>query len=398
MKYLSLAGMAMAAGMALLGDVQGADEIPSIELKVAYPELKFVRPVALKEPSDGSKRLFLVEQDGRISILPKDRNGKQTNLFLDITARKPHVDNEEGLLSLAFHPRFKSNGKFYVYYNQQSPRRSVISEFQVSKADPMKADPGSERILLEVAQPYGNHKGGDVHFGPDGYLYITLGDGGLARDPHGNGQNLMALLGKILRIDVNGNLPYGIPRSNPFVTRTGARPEIWAYGLRNVWRMSFDRKTGELWAGEVGQDKYEEVVIVTKGGNYGWNAREAFHEFKEQPAVSAYIDPVIEYGHNAPLAAESKFPQHSPGLSITGGYVYRGQKLPQLRGVYVYGDFNLGTVWGLRYENGKVLQSATLAKSNPTRQISAFGEDSSGEIYMLAFDGRIYEFTVPAKK
>ena len=390
-----------------------ADPLPSIALRDAFPALKFSRPIWMEEAPDGSKRRFVVEQAGKIWVLPQDRNGTEKNLFLDISDRKPLVQNEEGLLAFAFHPQFKANGKCYIYYTQQVPKRNVLSEVQVSKADPNKADLATERVLLQIEQPYWNHDGSTLIFGPDGYLYFSTGDGGAGRDPHNVGQSRHHLLGKILRIDVNsrtGRLAYGIPKDNPFVGRDkdgklkddpfdtkpeGVRPEIWAYGMRNVWRMSFDRETGELWAGDVGQDKWEEVHLIVKGGNYGWSIREGFHPFKEPASKEAkletYLDPIIEYAHNPVLMKESKFPEHSHGTSITGGYVYRGKKMPRLRGVYVYADFTLGTIWGLRYENGQVTASGTLAKSNPSRQISSFAEDRDGEIYVLAFDGKIYE-------
>ena len=370
---------------------QGADSLPNFKMKVAYPKLAFNRPLFLCEAPDGSKRIFVVEQDGRVWILPGNRDGSEKQLFLDIADRKPHGGNEEGLLGFAFHPQFKANGKFYIYYSQQNPRRSVISEFQVSKSDPNRAETGSERVLLEVLQPYENHNGGCTIFGPDGFLYIGLGDGGAANDPHGHGQNTFTLLGKILRIDVDtktGHREYGIPRDNPFVnTKGGWMPEIWALGLRNPWRFTFDRETGQLFAGDVGQNKWEEVDIIVKGGNYGWNKREGLNPFNTNTvAASKLIDPIIEYPHAANLGTN-----HTPGLSVTGGYVYRGQKIPALRGVYLYADFNFGTVWGLKYENGSVTARGVLVPQNPARQISSFGEDQAGEIFVLAFDGKIYE-------
>lgn len=381
--------------------LNAAEPLPALELKPAYPELTFNRPLWLCDANDGSGRMFLVEQPGRILILPKDRNGKETKVFLDVTARKPYVENEEGLLGFALHPQFKANGRFYVYYTQHNPRRSVVSEFQVSKTNPDEADATRERILLEIPQPYGNHNGGELIFGPDGYLYLSLGDGGSANDPHDFGQNLNTLLAKILRVDVNsraGDRPYAIPADNPFVGKgKGVREEIWAYGLRNVWRMSFDRQNGELWAGDVGQNKWEEADVIVKGGNYGWSVREGLHPFKEPaPEGVKWIDPIIEYPHNPAWDTN-----HAPGLSITGGYVYRGQKLPKLRGVYLYADFAMGTLSGLRYENGLVTQRGTLylhpKGQLPIRQIASFGEDSAGEVYVLTYEqdngkiGRVYE-------
>lgn len=388
----------MAGALGLILSMGRAEEaLPAIELKVAYPQLTFARPLWLEEAPDGSKRIFVIEQAGKILILPSDRNGTETNVFLDITGRKPWVNNEEGLLGMAFHPEFKTNRKFYVFYSQENPMRSVISEFQASANNPNEAEMASERILLEIPRPYWNHDGGAMLFGPDGYLYISVGDGGLGGDPHNFGQSRSFLQGKILRVDVNSRgyqHRYGIPRDNPFAnvaTDSGTRPEIWAYGMRNAWRISFDRETGQLWAGDVGQDKWEEVDIIVKGGNYGWSGREGFHPFKASQAATNAIDPIIEYAHTPAQARESKFPEHGLGMCIIGGYVYRGAKFPKLRGVYVYGDFIMGTIWGLRYEGGKLTADGVLSKPNPARQIASFGQDSDGELYALTFDGHIYQ-------
>ena len=402
MIHLFARPLALCAVILLPFTLTAAEGIPQLELRPAWPNLKVARPLALESAPDGSGRLFLVEQAGRILILPKDRAATNTVTFLDITARKPYVQDEEGLLALAFHPRFKENGKFYVFYSQQAPMRSVVSEFTVSKADANKADPASERVLLTIPRPFWNHDGGALLFGPDGYLYISHGDGGQRDDPHDNAQNLATLLGKILRIDVNTRtgpeLSYGIPKDNPFAGRPGVRAEIWAFGLRNVWRMSFDRQTGALWAADVGQDKWEEINLIVKGGNYGWKVREGFHPWKESAHKHApYIDPVLEYAHTPALMKETSFSEHSPGLSITGGYVYRGKKIPALHGAYVYGDYKSGTIWAFRYDGKKVTASGQVVKPNPVRLVASFAEDAEGELYVLLLSGQILEFA-PAIK
>ncbi len=393
--------LSIAASLFLPFVLIAAEAIPTLELRPAWPNLKVARPLALEPAPDGSGRLFLAEQVGRILILPKNRAATNTLTFFDITARKTYVKDEEGLLGLAFHPKFKANGKFYVFYSQQEPLRSVVSEFTVSKNDPNKADPASERILLTIERPFWNHDGGALLFGKDGYLYISHGDGGQRDDPNDNAQNLTTLLGKILRIDVDsrtGPLAYGIPKDNPFAGRTGTRGEIWAFGLRNVWRMSFDRETGGLWAADVGQDKWEEINLIAKGGNYGWKVREGFHPWKESAHKhSPYLDPVLEYAHTLALMKETSFSEHSPGLSITGGYVYRGKKIPALQGAYVYGDYKSGTIWALRYDGKKVTANGQIVKPNPVRTVASFAEDADGELYVLLLSGQILEFAAPIK-
>lgn len=398
-----------------------AQPLPKIELKQVFPKLQDERPLWMCQPPDGSDRFFIVYQEGKILIVKKGSDGSDAKEFLNIEDRHPHFQNEDGLLSIAFHPGFKTNGLFYIYYTQENPAdqnlkpqnypfRSIVSEMKVSASDPDKADLQSERILLEVPEPFWNHKGGELCFGPDGYLYLGLGDGGLANDPFGSGQNTATLLAKMLRIDVNTRsavgtgfqrreLQYGIPSDNPFASpqleRIGVRGEIYAYGLRNPWRYSFDRQTGDLWVGDVGQDLWEEVDIVTNGGDYGWNMREGMHPFKPGPPGAKYADPVIEYPHRPDLQPEAMFPDHSIGLCVIGGYVYRGAKYPTLDGIYIYGDYNLGTIWGLRYDRDahKVTAEATLLEQ--PKNITSFAEDADGELYVLTQDGEIYQITTP---
>ena len=384
--------------LAIVGNV--AAEIPKLKLVNAFPNLKFKRPLWMEQLPDG--RTFLLEQRGKVFILPKNASGKSTQLFFDIEARKPYVKDEEGLLGMAFHPQFAKNGKFYAFYSAHNPLRSVVSEFHVSKTNRNKIDVSTERVLLTIARPFWNHDGGCILFGPNGKLFITHGDGGSREDPKDNGQNLATLRGTILRIDVDrptSARPYSIPHDNPFVGRRGARAEIWAYGLRNVWRMSFDRVTGELWAGDVGQDYWEEVNLITKGGNYGWRTREGFHESRSKKGgvlstqhknPEKLLNPVIEYPHTPALAKQSKFNQHSHGLSITGGYVYRGKAIPALRGAYVYGDYKSGTVWAFHQRAGKVTEYSQVIGPNPIRLIASFAEDNAGEQYLLGFQGNIY--------
>jgi glucose/arabinose dehydrogenase len=289
--------------------------------------------------------------------------------FLDMTDRVRY-GGEQGLLGLAFHPAYKQNGRFVVNYVRRSDGSTVIAEFQVSP-NPDRSQT-TEKQLLVVAQPYPNHKGGMVEFGPDGFLYIALGDGGSGGDPGNRGQNRNELLGKLLRIDVDHGTPYAVPKDNPFASG-GGRPEIFAYGLRNPWRFSFDRQTGELWAADVGQDAWEEIDIVQRGGNYGWRILEGSHCFlpREGCARDGLIPPVAEYGHD------------KGRCSITGGYVYRGSRLPALRGAYLYGDFCSGEIFALV----KGIQQTLLATGI---RIASFGQDQEGELYVVGHGGTIH--------
>jgi glucose/arabinose dehydrogenase len=378
-----------------------ASSLPKLGTAVAFPNLKFDRPVAMADPNDGTNLLFIVEQHtATIWSFPNERSGSDKQQFMKLPD-PINRGNEEGLLGMAFHPRYKENKLFFVYYsaNDQNKRHSVVSRFKASSDNPRLADPTSEqRIWVSAEDPFENHNGGTIAFGPDGYLYITLGDGGAADDPMSSGQNPSDWYASILRIDVDhpaDGKPYGIPADNPAKrAKKFARwaPEVYCIGLRNVWKFSFDRQTGDLWAGDVGQNLWEMVHRIENGGNYGWSIREGFHAFQPQrrqrpDAASKIAPPIVEYPH-APTRSRP-----DSGLSITGGYVYRGKKTPSLTGVYVYGDFDSGRIWGLRYENGKLDSSGELIDMRKTQKlnIASFGEDSAGELFILAFDGRIHE-------
>lgn len=346
----------------------------------AFPRLEFDRPLFLGHAGDGSDRIFVVEQRGIVSVFPNDNDVANAAVFLDIRDQVRTEHNEEGLLGLAFDPDYAKNGFFYLYYSASKPRRVVISRWslQVAEGDPNRADATSERVLLEVVQPYGNHNGGTLVFGPDEKLYIGLGDGGSAGDPERAGQDLSTPLAKILRYDVDPDRGLVVPPDNPFVGREGALPDIWAYGLRNPWRCTFDRQLGTLWCGDVGQDSLEEVDIIVEGGNYGWRHMEGTREYDPPRSGVApdVIRPVVEYGRH-------------DGQSITGGYVYRGTHLPALRGAYVYGDYGTGNVWALVQKPGEPAQPQLVAR---VPLPSSFGEDERGELYAVGHRGRIYRF------
>lgn len=402
MKYgLAITLLMISAAAGPLPAAEKDATLPRLATRVAFPNLRFDRPVAMAYPDDGSNRLFVVEQhQARIQSFVNDRNIRSKHLFLQLPDQI-HRGNEEGLLGLAFHPKFKENHQFFVYYsaNDNGARHSVVSRFRTLRTDDRRADPASEqRVWVSAPDPYENHNGGTIAFGPDGYLYITLGDSGAADDPLSTGQNPHDWFASILRIDVDhpsAGRAYGIPADNP--SRRSAKyahwaSEVYCIGLRNVWKFSFDRKTGDLWAGDVGQNSYEMVHRIENGGNYGWSIREGFHPFQPQrrqrPDPAGPIrPPIVEYPH----APTSERPDS--GLSITGGYVYRGKRIPELVGVYVYGDYDSGRIWGLRYEKGRVTASGELIQLTPRTKlnIASFGEDASGELYILAFDGRIHE-------
>ncbi len=384
---LGLAALTPADGAALCQEPAPSDPIPDIALEELVRGLE--RPTHVTAAHDGSHRLYVVEQAGTIRIVENRRLRPEP--FLDI---RDHVvsGGEMGLLSVAFHPRYRDNGQFFVNYTTRRGGRLVTHVSRFLRRDAQRAQADSEVVLLEVDQPYHNHNGGQLAFGPDGYLYIGMGDGGAANDPHGHGQNLGTLLGALLRIDVD-RVPrgqrYGIPADNPFVSRRSARPEIYAYGLRNPWRFSFDAANGRLYLADVGQDAVEEINIIKKGGNYGWNVMEGdicTPDIKPQCDPRGFEPPIHVYRHPA-------------GFSVTGGYVYRGRALHGLCGVYVFADYVTRRLWGLRYDGARVRVHRELLSPEITGRlasrlfsgglpaISSFGEDEARELYVTDHAG-----------
>ncbi|HWC19986.1 MAG TPA: PQQ-dependent sugar dehydrogenase [Terriglobales bacterium] len=341
----------------------------------------FTSPLDLEQPDDGSGRLFVVEQGGKIKIL---QNGSiLTTPFLDLSS-KITTGGEMGLLGVTFHPDFATSRKLYVNYvrNLGGQIQSVIAEYSVSTSSPNQADVTSERILLTVNQigNFSNHKAGQLAFGPDGFLYFGLGDGGSSGDPFAHGQSTQTLLGKLMRIDVDGTpsagLQYRIPPDNPFVGG-GGLPEIYAYGFRNPWRFSFDR-TGRLFLADVGESQFEEVDLVQRGGNYGWNIMEASHCFSPATGcnMTGLILPIAEYSHQE-------------GNAIIGGYLYRGNAIASLQGTYVFGDLGSGKIWGLQQQSGANTWTRTLLATTG-KTISSFGQDQAGELYLVDLSGSIF--------
>ncbi|MEL7499584.1 MAG: PQQ-dependent sugar dehydrogenase [Planctomycetota bacterium] len=359
--------------------------VKGIGIEVAFPKLRFYRPVSLTHANDN--RIFVVEQAGVVRVFENDDQTDRSTVFLDLTDRVNRGSNEEGLIGFAFHPNYKKNGEIYVHYSAlEGASRGILSRFHVDEDNPNKVDVDSEEILLEIPQPFRNHNGGAIAFGKDGMLYLSLGDGGKANDPLLSGQDLSTLLGKILRIDVDQQdegLAYAVPKDNPFVDRKGARPEIYALGLRNVWRFSIDRKTGDIWAGDVGQNRFDEIDLIVKGGNYGWNRWEAAESFRSETemATEPHIKPIASYGRQW-------------GLSVTGGNVYRGKRFPKMDGSYFYGDYISGNLWRIWKDEKGDYQNELVRRTG--RSIAAFGEDSDGEVFLLSFDGKIYRI-IPTK-
>jgi len=363
-------------------------------LQDVFPGLPaFSLPIELVHPGDGTDRLFVVEQKGRVHVFPSTVPVLPPKLFINLADIVSQGGGETGLLGLAFHPSYASNGSFYVCFTstREGSLKSYVSRFSVSATNPDSAVKASELILLTVDQPFSNHNGGKVAFGPDGYLYIALGDGGSGNDPQNYGQTRSSLLGKIHRIDVDTQTPplaYGIPSGNPFAGNAqGFRQEIYAYGLRNPWKFSFDSETGTLWAGDVGQGAREEIDTIVLGGNYGWRLMEGTLCTPDvNPScqdTAGLLRPVWDYGHG------------DGDVSVTGGYVYRGGSIPGLRGKYVYGDFVSGRIWTLTTDGVNPATNALLLDSQ--HQISSFGVDRQNELYVVGYsNGKIYRLTGPS--
>jgi glucose/arabinose dehydrogenase len=355
-------------------------------IESAFPNLSFTNPVGIYHAGDGTDRLFVVEQIGKIQVFNNYPATSSINTFLDITNIVNNNTNEEGLLGLTFHPNYAENGYIYVNYTDYSPKRNVIARYQVNPENPTQADGNSALIILEVNQPAWNHNGGQMSFGPDGYLYVSFGDGGGAGDTYGNGQDLSTLLGSIIRIDVDnpsGELNYGIPPDNPFISTSNAEDEIYAYGLRNMWRFSFDPVTDLLWGGDVGQNAWEEIDIIYSGLNYGWNTMEGNHCYSPSTGCNqtGLEPPVFEYS----LAGSN--------CAITGGFVYRGNSMPSLFGKYVYGDYCSGDIWAFSNSGTGDDNQINEQLVNTNKYITSFGLDQNNELLICATDGKIYKLT-----
>jgi glucose/arabinose dehydrogenase len=379
---------ALIVGILLVPTAANAAIVPaSIQLDLTPVASGLSSPLLVTHAGDGSDRLFVVEQTGKVRIV---KGGDlQSASFIDIS-RSVSGGGEQGLLGLAFHPSYETNGKLYLSYTDLNGT-SVIREYRVSASNPDRVDGSSGRTLLRVKQPYANHNGGHIAFGPDGYLYIGLGDGGSGGDPGNRAQSRSTLLGKLLRIDVNkrtGSLPYGIPSTNPYVGRSGL-DQIWAFGLRNPWRFSFDRSTGDLWIGDVGQGSWEEVdrALASSGRNagravnYGWRVMEGAHCFSPSSGCvrTGKTLPLTEYGHT------------NGRCSITGGYVYRGTTYPDLVGAYLFADYCSGEVW---FVDRGAARGVTPPRALDTNsRITSFGEDEAGELYLTSAEGTVYRIS-----
>ncbi len=365
----------------------------------------FTKPVYVCQPPGENDRLFVLEQKGIIKII---KNGK--------TVRKPYADlrnrihnpitpgDERGLLGLAFHANYQNNGFVYINYSDKNDH-TIVSRFRIAN-DPDRLDTKSEKVLIKLKQPFSNHNGGHMEFGPDGYLYISVGDGGKWGDPYNNAQNLENLFGKILRIDVDTGDPYAIPDDNPFINNEDVKGEIWLYGLRNVWRFSFDRETGDMYLGDVGQDLWEEIdfVVADKAGgqNFGWRVMEGNHCYNPpEDCEPTGVLPIFEYPNDANYMKilTGMDEPNVDGCSVTGGYVYRGSAIPGFQGTYIFADYCSGNIWTFKEKNGIATEfqnrteEINLGGGEFTNYISSFGEDNNGELYIVDYNGIIFKLT-----
>lgn len=362
-----------------VGTTMAQDAVPQVPDGNQY-QLKeiangFARPLLAIGANDGTNRLFVVDQDGHIWVMVDGAVQKQP--FLDVSGLVTTVGNEQGLLGLAFHPQYKTNGQFYIDYTDVNGN-TVVARYTVLASNPNVADANSASFVIQIKQPYRNHNGGNLAFGPDDYLYIGMGDGGSQGDPQGNGQNPKALLAKILRLDIDSAQPYAAPKDNPFAQDASFAPEVWAMGLRNPWRFTFDRLTGDLYIGDVGQNQWEEIDFQPAGqggANYGWNIMEATHRYSGEPVKKDLIPPIAEYSHNV------------GGCSITGGYVYRGEALKALNGVYFFADYCSGMIWSTFRDASDAWQTNLFMDTNFS--ISSFGQDDAGELYVVNQGGSV---------
>jgi len=362
---------------------------PSAAIQPVFAQISFSSPVAMMQAPGDVTLWYIVEQRGVVRVFDNDANVASSSVYIDIAARVDSSANEAGLLGMAFHPDFQNNGQVFLSYTRGGPLTSVVSRFTVDPNTGLP-DPGSEFNILTAPQPFGNHNGGNILFGPDGDLYVGFGDGGSGGDPEENGQDTSNILGAIVRVDVDGGSPYAIPVDNPFATNTHCMagfgtmdcPEIYAWGLRNPWRFSFDQQNGDLWVGDVGQDAWEEVDRVELGLNYGWDEREGAHCFEPANGCSLNnVDPITEY-------------DHSVGQSITGGYVYRGSSIPALQGIYIFGDFVSGRIWGIPADSQQGVAPDELIDTS--LGIASFAQSPDGEIYVIDYvAGEIHQIVTP---
>jgi glucose/arabinose dehydrogenase len=382
-RFLPVLGLSLGTALSASACSSSSDTNPAVGkgAKLEPVATGLSSPLYLTAPPGDLSRLFVVEQTGAVRII-KD-GALLPAPFLDISS-KITSGGEQGLLGLAFDPQYATNGRFVVHYTDLNGN-THLSQFTVSP-DPDLADPASEQVVLTADQPFSNHNGGQILFGPDGMLYLGLGDGGSEGDPQARGQDLSDLLGSILRVDVHAGSPYAVPPDNPFVGQTGIQPEIWSYGLRNPWRFSFDRSTGDLYIADVGQNSFEEVDVAPaaggsgKGLNFGWNIMEATHCYNAGSCDQNGLTlPQFEYGHN-------------DGCSVTGGYVYRGSAIPALQGLYFFGDYCQGWVRSFRFQGGAATELTDWPTLRPGGSITSFGEDAAGELYVIVQSGSVFKF------